>query len=166
MSQKNLSGQYLKISRVYEAQSNRPHSMFRFYVCITSLVLLNTDYKNSKVCTTVSCLQVCISASDTIHRNWQLLHFHRVSLTESIEGKIPSSLTLLRSTTQACGHLLLDSNTKHAQNKTKLLPCQTQWNNTHQSQYNFTCTYLTNWCLFFCKRPQSYTSSHNLNWSG
>lgn len=127
------------------------HSIFSFYVCITSLVLLNTEYKNPKVCTTVSSLQVCISASDTIHRNWQLLHFNRVSLTESMEEKIPSSFTLLRSTTQARGHLLLDSNTKHAQNKTTLLPCQTQWNNTHQSQHNFASTYLTNWCLFFVK---------------
>lgn len=40
-----------------------------------------------------------------------------MSLTELMEGKIPSSLTLLRSTTQARGHLLLDSDTKHAQNQ-------------------------------------------------
>lgn len=164
MSQKNLSGQYLKISRVYEAQSNRAHSMFSFYVCITSLVLLNTDYKNSKVCTTVSCLQVCISASDTIHPNWHYYTSTEWAWQNQWKEKIPSSLTLLRRTTQARGHLLLDSNTKHAQNKTKLLPCQTQWNNTHQSQYNFTCTYLTNWCPFFVKDLRA--SSHKLNGSG
>lgn len=127
------------------------HSIFSFYICTTNLVLLKTTKPQKFVLlrlvsrfafqlltlyiVTDNILQQSEPDRDDGRNDTLVSYIIEKYYTSS--WSLAARLRYQTYTKQSCFHV------KHSET-------------TRQSQDNFTCSYLTNWCLFFVKSSELY----------